>query len=270
MKSILLHVHEDVGEEARIKAALDIVRATSGHLTCIQATPMAAYVAFDPFGGAYPLAGIYDCIEKENAKVRSRVEARLASENASWEWKVYDGAIEQTIIRCSQLADLIVLGQKAPGQPEGRQPVVLATDVAIHARSPVLMMPATATGFDPKGVALVAWNGSPEASNALRMALPLLQLASAVHVATVDNESEDFSSVDAQRYLFRHGISSETQDIARRDRSVAYALIDASTSIGAAYIVMGAFGHSRFREAVLGGVTREITARSPVPLLLAH
>jgi nucleotide-binding universal stress UspA family protein len=117
---------------------------------------------------------------------------------------------------------------------------------------------------------MIAWNGSPKAANALRLALPLLRKASAIHIVTIVEEKEGFPATGASLYLSRHGLASQLHEWPADGRSVAAALQDAAATLGAAYIVIGAYGHSRFSEAVYGGVTRDFLRQSRVPLLLAH
>jgi nucleotide-binding universal stress UspA family protein len=98
----------------------------------------------------------------------------------------------------------------------------------------------------------------------------MLRKATAIHIVNVDEGTDGFPPTDASLYLARHGLPSELHEWSCAGRSVADALRDAAATLKASYVVMGAYGHSRAREAVLGGVTRDLLRHSPVPLLLAH
>lgn len=270
MKKVLLPIHDDDGEEARIKTAISIVQATGGHLTCVQALPVTAWVTGDPFGGLYPILGALEDAEAKNAMGRQRVEARLAALGIPYDWQSYNGSIGQAIVSSSRLADVIVLTRTTAKRPDPDQPPSLVADLTVSVRPPVLALPSRGHDFDPRGPALVAWNGSQEASSALRSAVPLLRLASTVQITVVAGESEEARAADAQEYLELHGIHAQFKDSEFDEGSIADALIDAATSVGAGYIVMGAYGHSRFRESVFGGVTRDMIAHCAIPLLLAH
>lgn len=269
MKSVLLHINDDAGQEARLLAALAVVRQQGGQLTCIQVTPVSDFVATDPFGGMYEVKTLFDQLAKQAEEARVHVEARLAEESVECEWSIHNGNVEATIARRSRLSDLIVLSQTDSARRAGAQPLSLAADVAIHTRTPVLAVPVAGPAFDPDGTAIIAWNGSPESAHAVRAALPLLKRAGAVHVITFD-EDEDFPMDDVRRYLAAHGVTGECAEHRLDGKSVGEALCHAATVRKAAYIVMGAYGHSRFREAILGGVSRHMLAHSPVPLLLTH
>lgn len=270
MKTILLPVHADDGSEARLQAALDIARAGGAHLDCLQVTPFNAYVAADVFGGVFVLPDVIDAVNKQVEALRTGTEDRLGREDVSWSYRHLDGDPARTIVDQSLLADLIIL---SPALREARpdDPLPIAGDVAIHARPPVLVLPGTATGFDVSAPAMVAWNGSPEAANALKAALPLLRLASTVTVVAVEeSDAESLPPIEACEYLSRHGVKAEFREVSPGQRGVAEALLAERERCGAGYIVMGAYGHSRFREIILGGVTRHMLRHCRVPLLLSH
>lgn len=270
MKTILLPIHEDDGAEARLQVALDLARAHGAHLHCLHVTPFTAYVAADSFGGVFVLPDLVDAVNEQATRLRSETEARLAREDVPWSYEHGDGDPAATIVDRSSLADLIVLSP-ARREPRPSDPLPIAGDVAIHARTPVLVVPAAAKGFDVAGKAFVAWNGSPEAAHALKAALPLLRLASAVVIATVEEPSDDtLPPLDACEYLSRHGVKAEVLAVKRGSGSIADTLLAARDRVGAGYVVMGAYGHSRMRELVLGGVTREMLRGAPTPLFLAH
>jgi nucleotide-binding universal stress UspA family protein len=267
MKTILLHVHEDNGQETRLQAALDLARNLDAHLTCVQATPFDAYIVGDPFGGVYAFPEIIARIREGEEESRAHIEEGLANEGVSWNWVHFDGSAAQVLVEQARLADLIVVSQAR--QEGSGEPLPVAADVALHASTAVLAVPPGASRFDIGGVAAVAWNGAAESAHALRFALPLLAKASAVHIITVSEEESDFPATAACTYLSRHGISSELH-VRKPNGGVPAALRDEVRKLGAAYLVMGAYGRSRLRQMVLGGVTSELLRTSEVPLLLAH
>jgi nucleotide-binding universal stress UspA family protein len=269
MKSILLYANRDPGLESRLQAALDVARLFEAHLTCLQVTPYDSFIMGDPFGGVYALPTVIEQVQRVAEEQRAEVEERLRGEGVAWDWLRFDGAPAQVIVDRARLSDLVVLSLPGEGRvAEGAQ--AIAADVLVHARAPVLAVPQAARGFDGLGRALVAWDGSLEASHALRLTLPMLDRAAAVHVVTVTEGHSEFPAADAGRYLSRHGIEAELAEWPREGRGTAAALLDAAGSLSAAYVVMGAYGHTRLREAVLGGATRDMLHSSPLPLLLAH
>jgi nucleotide-binding universal stress UspA family protein len=278
MKSVLLYANKDAGLESRFQAALDVTRLFEGHLTCLQVTPYDSFIMGDPFGGVYALPTVIEQVQKAAGGHREQIEARLGHEGISWDWLSFDGAPGQIIVDRARLSDLIVLSRPDREGANAQAAQSIAADVLVHARSPVLAVPqgsqgsaaAPATGFDGLGAAMVAWDGSLEASHALRLTLPMLQRASAVHVVTVTERTCEFPSTEAARYLARHGIEAELHEWPAEGRSTAAALNAAAERLSASYAVMGAYGHTRLREAVLGGATRDMLHEGLLPLLMAH
>lgn len=271
MKSILVHIHRDDGQNARFKAALDVTRAFDGHLSCLQVTPLETFAPIDPYGVSFMMAQVIERISDEEKTERAAIEARLKDEPISWEWQTHAGAPSRLLAAHSWLADLVVLSATTKGMRPRIDAPQTAADVVIRASAPVLAVPHDANGIDCAGAALIAWDGSAEASTALRHALPLLKKAGSVTLVTVDrDENMDLPASEATAYLARHGITASETDLKREGRAVSQVLLEAARTSGASYIVMGAYGHSRLRESVLGGVTKDMLERTTLPLLLAH
>jgi nucleotide-binding universal stress UspA family protein len=270
MKSVLIHANQDAGLESRLQAALDVVRLFDGHLNCLHTTPYEAFIAGDPFGGVHALPVVVEQLKQLENEQRAQMDGKIANEGVAWDWLQIDGPSLLALLDRSRLADLVVLSLVGKGGNDDEPALSLAAGVAIHARAPVLAVPQTAMGFDPRGPAMVAWNGSAEAAHALRFALPMLRRSTEVHVVTVTEDCRHFPATEGCRYLALHGVKAELHEAPLDDREIDEVLLRAAASLDARYIVMGAYGHSRLREAVLGGVTRGMMQESPVPLLLGH
>jgi nucleotide-binding universal stress UspA family protein len=141
-------------------------------------------------------------------------------------------------------------------------------------QAPVLMVPdQTHQITAPQKIAL-AWNESAEALNAARAALPLLQAAQEVHVVVIDppvhgpNRSDPGGQLS--QYLARHGVRCEIDVLSKTMPRVSDILLRHAKDLGADLVVMGAYGHSRFREAILGGATRYMLEQSEIPVFMAH
>jgi nucleotide-binding universal stress UspA family protein len=268
MKNILLHIHDDDEQAVRLAAAVGLARQTNGHINCVQVTPIQAY-AGDPYGGLFGMAALIDTIHDSDKALRLTMESRLATAGVAWDWRCFDGNPVERLIEQSALADVVVLSQPHHHRG-GRSPAPIIGDVVIHARCPVLMVPQGRQLVALDRPALVAWNGSAEAAHAMGLALPMLRRASGVHLVEVSDDVPGVPASEAAQFLSRHGIAADVHDWPAKNRRVSVALLHAASELGAAYLVMGAYGHSRLRETVLGGVTRELIASSNVPLLMAH
>lgn len=200
--------------------------------------------------------------------LRTRVEDRLRVEGVNWDWLHVDDLMSTALIRASALADLVIVSLAGPAIMR-EDPRPLATKVALGARTPVLGVPQTTSGLRLDRPALVAWNGSPEAAAAMRTSLPFLRRAPTVYLLEVEEKPHIYPRDRAARYLSRHDVNVE---IVQRfaSRRVSETMREAAREFGVGLIVMGAYGHSRLREFLLGGVTRDLVLESDLPLLMAH
>lgn len=269
MTSILVHIYDDDGLEARLQAAFDLARALDGHLTCLHATPYEDYLASDPLLAMALPVEFSGKMEQIREDLRARIERRLAAEGVSWDWVHVDGSMSDALIRHSVLADMVVtsLGGRAFERRDARP---LAPSVATAGRAPALAVPDSLGRLALDRPVMVAWNGSAEAAAALRGALPILKLAPAVHLVEIREDLAIYPSDGAARYLSGHGVHAAVMQREDPDRNISAALRQAAFDLEAGLIVMGAYGHSRLRELVLGGVTRELLVESTLPLLMAH
>jgi nucleotide-binding universal stress UspA family protein len=267
MKNIVVLVHDDVGQEARLMAALDVTRAVEGHMTCVDVTIMPILM-----GDICSAGGEVLLMEQEYSREcanRSRIEARLANERVSWTWVEATGSIAPCLGEQAALSDLIVVNRKLDASV---YPVMqsAAADAVMKADRPILAVPDGARGIKLAGNALICWDGSSSCIEALRAAVPLLKLAQSVLLYVVDDGSIAVAARDAATYLSRHGIEAVIRT-ERLHREKAVALIfDAIRHHDSDYVVMGGFGHGRLVEALVGGVTRAMLEASPVPVFLAH
>jgi nucleotide-binding universal stress UspA family protein len=267
MRSILVHAGHDSNSDSRIETALNVARATSGHVTLHINTPMAAYVTMDPFGGSHILSDVMTQARDRADALAAGLETRLTGEDVPWSIEMSEGDLADALVSSARLADLVImsLGEGAP--PLAVRPPVGA--VAIGAHAPVLALP-DATRFAPGGTAMVAWNGSYEAAHALRAAVPLLRLAETVHMVTISEHDQAPPAGEAAAYLSRHDIHVILHEREAGQRTVEEALVAIGDEVGATLGVMGAYGHSRMRETLFGGVTRFAIDAGARPLLLMH
>ncbi len=270
LKSVIVHVHGDSGLDGRIAAALDICRAHDAHLTCMHVTPYGAYATFDPAGGMFVSSLLIEDLRKAQDALQQRMQERLAREDVRWDWQAFDGDVAQTLVSASSLADLVVLGQAGPQKGDVAHPLPIVDGVVVHAGCPVLVIPTSCNRIDPTAPVVIGWNASEQAARAIRQALPTLKMASAVHLVSIGKEEEEFPQLGASEYLSRHGIASELHLIDPGSRDADDVLHQFALDNGAGCLLIGAYGHSRLRETLLGGVTRYLTMQSRVPLMLAR
>lgn len=177
------------------------------------------------------------------------------------------------VARMSRFADLVVLGQPY-GTDKGVEAEPVVESALFEGRAPVLVVPDNGKALGKPKTALIAWNESIEAMTSIRKALPFLTSAELVRIVVIDPpqhgpERSDPGGMLAQM-LARHGIKCEIDVLSKTLPRVSDILIRHAADTDADLIVMGAYGHSRFREAILGGATRNMLERATVPVLMAH
>lgn len=276
--TILLHILDDEFHDQRIEIGLALSRACSAHLSCIHVTPMEAYVASDAFGGIFVMNDVMRALDERDYELRDKVEQRLAREDVSWDYEQVTGNVTSAIIGRAALADLLVTARR-PHQADFVAPTVgFIGDLLQHARTPLFIPAFNGPDFDAGGPAVIAWDGSVEAANAVRSSLGLLELASEVRVLEIPERNRNpkaFPGTKVLEYLSRQGVHAEltVEQPPSGDAGpdvVAGMLVAQARGAGAAYIVMGGYSHTRIGEFLFGGVTRMLLTECPVPLVIAH
>ena len=260
MLSLLLNIYPDDGQEARLEAAIMLVKNQGGHISCIQVITLPL-AAGDPASAMTEVEAL-KAMEKVAAKHQEQLEVRLEEAGVGWSWNRLYGDAGSAIVRQSRLADTIILSALDSYPP--------ISSVTLHSGAPVLAVPQSSSNLGIDAPALVAWNGSRPAAHAMRAALPLLRTMEPVQILCVDKDSEEFPSTRAFEYLKHHAVHSEIRWGHSDSKTVAEAVISVAQELGSGLIVAGAFGHNRIREMLLGSVTRSLLKSSPLPLLLAH
>lgn len=270
IKSILFHVHEDDGIDDRLQAALSLSRACSAHLQLLHVVPIHAYTAIDSYGGAFVSGEIVEALEKQAGELRARIEQHLNKEDVNWSYESVTSALVAELIRNAALSDLVVIGREPHWHEFGRTGPGLLGEIICNIRTPLCIPGDDCSAFDPFGTAVIAWNGSIEAANAVRSTIGLLKLASRVHVIRYAEGTE--TELDATRmleYLSRHDVHAQMEThLAPTD--ISGDLLGYARRLGAEYLVLGGYSHSRAGEFLFGGVTRELLNACPISIVMAH
>ena len=177
------------------------------------------------------------------------------------------------IIKHTRFSDLVV-HQTFGNASAGDQTKVLAEAILFDSDCPLLLLPEGADMAAPPSKIMIAWDQSTPALRAARQALALLALGSYVHVVMVDppRDAPDRSDPGGAfaEFLSRHGIKAQVSVCNKDDVSIASTLQRRAVELGCDLIVMGAYGHSRLRQAIFGGATRDMLEKARLPVLMAH
>ena len=269
-KSILFYVHDDDKLEARLQAAMSLARACSAHLQLLHVVPLDAYNAMDAYGSAYISGEIVEALQEEAGKLQARIEKHLEIEDVNWSYETLSSFIVAELLESAALSDLVIMGREPHWREFSRTGPGLDGEIVCHMHTPLCIPGDACETLDPFGKVLIAWNGSFEAANAVRSTIGLLKMASEVRVVRYTEGKETrLPDTRVLEYLSRHGVHAQIEThIAKADLSID--LINHAQRIGAEYIVMGGYSHSRAGEFLFGGVTRDLLRACPVSLIMAH
>jgi nucleotide-binding universal stress UspA family protein len=277
-KTIVVHVDGSPQQESRLRVAALLAREHGAHVVGSAATGIS-WLDFALLGGSMaapdPLAD-FDALRQAAAQrleAFNEQAARLGIESV--EARLIEDVADYGLLLQSRYADLVVLSQDVAAGPDLPARVRrLPEHVALRGARPVLVVPAAYREAPLPGTVVAGWDGSLQAIHALSAALPLLRRADSVRLALInpDQLSElhgEQPGADMALHLARHGVKVEVV-LERTTSTAGQALMALATDCGAGLMVCGAYGHSRYREWVLGGVTRELLERAALPLLIAH
>lgn len=281
-KSLLTIVSSPEAVAATLAAAIPLARREDAHLEVL-----CLGIDLSQVGYYYPEAGpVYNLddvarAEADVAALQTLVTDRLGTEGLRFSVETaiaQMGALTDLIARQARFSDLVILPIPY-GKNASRYADVLIEAALFQGRAPVLVVPATglpgALGTTTLGQEIVvAWNESAEALVAIRAALPLLRAARQVTIAIIDPSSRSAHRSDPggalSQMLARHGVRVEVAVLAKTLPRVTDVLNRLVRDKAADLLVMGAYGHSRFREAIMGGATRDMLELAEVPVFMAH
>lgn len=266
-------VSVDLGPAAtdRVRLAAGLAERFEATLTGVAARPFVITIPIESPDASGRVFGIEEAHAREELAQARALFEREAGERARIAWR---GAMAEPLghlVRQSCAADLVVVGR--PGSADGDPgPMgVGAGSLALEVGRPVLVVPPGTDRLSAERI-VVAWKDTREARRAIHDALPFLVRAEEVHVVMVGQDAEGEGAVDVVGYLSGHGVS-----VARHDLPEPEPETDAADEIfrfageqGADLVVMGAYGHSRLREWLFGGVTHTVLRRTPLCCLMSH
>ena len=276
-KTILVYVDESRHLAKRIDIAVALAISNEAHLVGIacsgisrffyQSGEIATTYVVPPFNidriyarANYSLLAFVETVERLG--IRS-YEKRLVNDEAA-----------SALALHARYADLVIVGQTDLDESLTATPTDLPEFVTTNCTRPVLVVP-NAEVFQTFGQnILIGWDGSPEATRAVTASISILRLAKIVTLAlfNVPRSSEvhgEEPGADIALYLARHGVTIIVEQFHSKD-NIGEAMLSLARTRQIDLIVMGCFGHSRFREVIMGGVTVTMLKEMPAPLLLSH
>ena len=276
IKNILVHVETAGNAPAQVAAALEFAKAEDATSTtglCVR--PALPFVRGEIAQIPPEVIDSYNkTLDQElfpAAKKIFKSAAKKAGiqDKAVWETAVGDTA--QLLERKGRYADLIIVGQTQQEDTLNNYHR-LSDNLVMMAGRPVLVIPDVGIGDSIGKKILVAWDGSREAGRAVSDALDILKRADEVHLFSAGDSKEqaDKKLKGLKEYLSNHGIEATEVLGVTGVKEAGEVMLDHVKHADLDMIVMGAYGHSRFREMVLGGATRHVLEHTTVPILMSH
>lgn len=261
--------------DARLRVASDLAARFDAGMIGVTAAEFAPPLYFTTGEQAQELieqseAALQNGLAELEQQFRSAVGERAAS--LSWR-SALDFPVRYVLAQV-RAADIVVTGSMPPGVSDSFT-IASPKDLVMQTGRPLLVVPDNATGLDLSTV-LVAWKETPEARRAVADALPLLAKAAKVVVVEIPEDTSEYGACEARiadvvAWLGRHKIVASARVVEPgQGRNVAAKLDAVAADLAAGLVVAGAYGHSRFRELVLGGVTEHLVTRTKRCVLLSH
>ncbi|MET3108450.1 nucleotide-binding universal stress UspA family protein [Oxalobacteraceae bacterium GrIS 2.11] len=274
-KTILVHVDDTSRTPTRIKLAAELAIKLEAHLLGIADTGVSRFIYQDG-----NINGVDPSLLSHLEYLRERATQNIADFKKQVDGlgvHSFEGDITQDdafggIGMRARYCDLVVVGQT---NPEESSPAVMddfPEYMILNSGRPVLVVPYVGTFSQIGRRPLVAWDGSRAATRAITDAIPFLRDADLVHVAIINPKGDqhgDQPGADLAAYLARHGIRLEVS-VHRTKLDIGNALLSLASDLNSDMIVMGGYGHSRFKEMIMGGATRGILESMTIPVLMSH
>ncbi len=274
IKDIIVHIDSSEGCPGRLQAAISLAQFHDAHLTGLYNIP-------PPYLPSFAAAEIpFDIRQTERAstvaiaeKAGDNFKQKTDREGLRAEWRVTEGDYVNNLCISARYSDLLILGQSDDRDNSASD--LSPDNVVLACGRPVMIIPYIGVQQTLGKHIMVAWNGTREAVRAINDAMPLLKKAEKVDVVTVNIKSDGYSDnqvpgVDITHQLARHGINATSSSLEGVKLNIGDTLLSHVADIGADLIVMGAYGHSRLREMVMGGATKSFLNHMTVPVVMSH
>jgi nucleotide-binding universal stress UspA family protein len=272
--TVMVSLALDQPNNARLEVAGELAERFEADIVGIAAAHFAPPLYFTDGIAAQRLIDQEESsVKRRLADLEAQFRAAIRTRSVRAEWRSAMDFPARYVLAQARCADLVVSGGQSPMFSDSFS-LVSPRDLVMQIGRPLLVVPDGINWLDSRSV-LVAWKDTPEARRAVADALPLLRKARDVVIVEIPEADDDRSTVmahvsDVAAWLARHGITATARVPEARNETAAVQLEEIAEDVGAGLIVAGAYGHSRFRELILGGVTEYLVTQTARCVLLSH
>lgn len=272
-KSMTVCLDNSAGSSRRLDFALALAARHGAQLLGLHLT-YAPVIVYDPYAEMGQLLVEWEeSIKKKQDYAKEQFYAAAQKAGINYNWAAYRSSDLNRVIAHARASDLTIIGQRDPKDGEANLGNSFHEILILKLGRPVLILPNTSKLPENFAHVIVAWDGGREAARAMADAMPFLKQARLVRVLTIKERIEhnkDLPDIDIASYLAKHDIRVEIERVEKNDIAPADWLLSRVTELGADLLVMGAYGHNRLTELLLGGVTRSVMRQMTIPVLMSH
>lgn len=277
-KSLLVHLDTSQAAQQRLEFAFRLAQQFDAHLTAMLTLVRPESGSFYAMAGAADFLAEHDRVstERKNALERS-FKAEMARTTVSADWRVATDYPTDAVRDAARLVDLVVAGQFDPDDPGSFVANQFLEHLVLDAGRPVLIVPYAGDFATIGRHPVVAWDGSREAARAVADATPLFRHARQTTIVTVGAQGGEppgsrLPGADIAAVIARHGTAAIAVEEVQAEpaSAVGDALLTRAAELGGDLLVMGCYGHARWRELVLGGASRVVLRSMTMPVLMSH
>lgn len=277
-KTVLVHLNDERRAARLLDFAVPFARAHDAHLIGLYVVPLPVVL------NEWPDLAIAEMLEAqrkayrdEGKRVGELFRAKTSDLPRPSEWRLIESqyaTAADALVQAARMADLVIAPQ-ADAKWHLTNTLDAAEAAIMESGRPVLVVPNAGAAEPCPSHVTIAWNGKRESTRAAFDALPIIEKAGRADVVWVDPKpgsaaAGDIPCAELAVTFARHGIKAEARSLQAQDEGVSAALREDAKRSGSGLLVMGAYGHSRLREFVLGGATRNTMHAMTVPVLFSH
>ena len=268
IKDIIVYVDNDKDCDTRLETASSLCKTFEARLSGLY---LLQKISIPAYAGAYMPVEVFEANDEETIKLRDKAKAlfnaKARSANIRSHFSAAEGDVSTALNQYSRYSDLLIVPQRKNDRFDFN-PYYQLPEVLLGAACPVLLLPDNQPPVLPPETALLAWDGKRECARALKAAMPMLSRVKKIDIVAINCEDDDAKEI--ADHIGRHEIQTEVHSVEDGHFDIGEVLLNQATTLDSQMMIMGAYGHSRIRELMLGGTTRHVLEHVQLPVLFSH